>query len=107
MAATGLIVYRGTQIPQLSGLLIFGDNPSGEVFYVSADRLPAGGQDPIRRILFTQGAATKTFLQIIQEKNTAQKRMPVVRADMRFGTGPNNQVFLLNKADGVIRLVTR
>ena len=107
VAATGLIVYRGTQIPQLSGLLIFGDNPSGEVFYVSADRLPAGGQDPIRRILFTQGAATKTFLQIIQEKNTAQKRMPVVRADMRFGTGPNNQVFLLNKADGVIRLVTR
>ena len=61
VAATGLIVYRGTQIPQLSGLLIFGDNPSGEVFYVSADRLPAGGQDPIRRILFTQGAATKTF----------------------------------------------
>src|SRR5687767_2909388 len=47
-AASGLIVYRGKEIPQLSNLLLFTDMPSGELFYVSADKLPAGGQDSIR-----------------------------------------------------------
>ena len=40
-------------IPQLTGLLIFGDNPSGEMFYVNADNLPKGGQSfqphPVQR----------------------------------------------------------
>ena len=44
-AASGLIVYRGNQIKQLANLVIFTDMPSGEIFYVSADKLPAGGQD--------------------------------------------------------------
>jgi hypothetical protein len=29
--------------------------------------------------------------------------MPPSRADLRFGHGPDGQIFLLNKADGVIR----
>ena len=44
-AASGLVVYRGTQIPQLANLVIFTDMPSGEIFYVNADKLPDGGQD--------------------------------------------------------------
>ena len=32
-------------------MLIFGDNPSGEIFYVNADTLPKGGQN-FHRILF-------------------------------------------------------
>ena len=50
-AVTGGIVYRHNAIRQLANLLIFGDNPSGEIFYVNADKLPNGGQDAIRRIL--------------------------------------------------------
>jgi hypothetical protein len=74
-AATGVIVYRGTQIKQLANLILFGDNPSGEVFYVSADTVPAGGQDPIRRVLFTlRGGEAKTFLELIREKNASQGR---------------------------------
>ena len=42
-AATGVVVYRADAVPQLTDLLLFGDNPSGEVFYVPADPLPAGG----------------------------------------------------------------
>ena len=101
-AITGLIVYRGTTIPQLANLVIFGDNPSGEIFYVNADRLPTGGQDPIRRILFTSGGSAKTLMQLIKEKKPA-----AIRADLRFGTGPDGQIFLLNKADGTIRQVLR
>jgi hypothetical protein len=104
-AATGGIVYRGDAIPQLRNLLIFGDMPVGEIFYVSADDLPEGGQDSIRRILLVQGGGeARTLLQLIQAKNAQQGRTPAERSDMRFGTGPNGQIFLLNKGDGTIRL---
>ena len=98
-------VYRGSAIPQLRNLLIFGDNPSGEIFYVNADALPKGGQDAIRRILFSHNGATRTLLELIQEKNGAQGKTAATRADLRFGQGPDGQIFVLNKRDGVIRLL--
>jgi glucose/arabinose dehydrogenase len=104
-AITGVHVYRRNTIRQLENLVLFGDFPSGEIFYVQADKLPSGGQDAIRRILLNDGGVTKTFLKIIQEKNLAQKKPPTTRADLRFGDGPNGQVFLLNKHDGTIRLL--
>lgn len=107
VAVTGVIVYRGTAIAPLANKVIFGDNPSGEVFYVDADSLPKGGQDAIRRVLFNSGGSMKTLLQLIREKNAAQKRSAAERADLRFGTGPENRVFLLNKQDGTIREIVR
>src|SRR5712671_6857866 len=51
VAATGIYVYREKTVKALTGMLIFGDNPSGELFYVDADKLPKGGQN-LHRILF-------------------------------------------------------
>lgn len=104
-AVTMGYVYRGTAIRQLANMLVFGDNPSGEVFYVHADRLPTGGQDPIRRVLFRDKGSPKTLLQLVKEKNTAQGKAPATRADLRFGQAPDGQVFVLNKRDGTIRLL--
>jgi hypothetical protein len=104
-AITGVYVYRQTAIKALTGKLIFGDNPSGEIFYVDADHLPNGGQDAIRRILFNDKGTQKTLLQLIQEKNTSQGKTPATRADLRLGTGPQGQLFVLNKRDGTIRLL--
>jgi hypothetical protein len=107
-AVTMGVVYRGTAIKQLANLVIFGDNPSGEIFYINADKLPNGGQDAIRRILLNDpsgGDTPKTLLQIVRETNTKQGKQPASRADLRFGWGPDNQVFLLNKRDGIIRLL--
>jgi Glucose / Sorbosone dehydrogenase len=106
-AVTMGMVYRQKAIPPLSNLVLFGDNPSGEVFYVSADKLPTGGQDAIRRILFNDKGETKTLLQLIKEKNIAQGKPASTRADLRFGEGPNGEIFLLNKRDGVIRQLVR
>jgi hypothetical protein len=105
-AASGLVVYRGGQIPRLSNLVIFTDMPSGEIFYVNADKLPSGGQDPIRRILLTSNGSSKTMLQVIQDKNKAQGKTAATRSDLRLSHGPDNQVFLLNKGDGTIRVLT-
>ena len=108
-ASVGVIVYRSTAVPQLTGRLLFGDMPSGELFHVSADDLPKGGQDAIRRVLFrtTPAAEPRTFLQIVQEKTQSQGRDPARRADMRFDANAAGQIFLLNKADGTIRVISR
>lgn len=104
-AATGLYVYRGTEIPALSNLILFGDMPQGEIFYVSADNVPDGGQAPIHRIMLNNNGEPRTLLQLVQEKNRQQGKDPATRADLRFGSGPNNQVFILNKHDGTLRLL--
>ena len=108
-ASVGVIVYRSAAVPQLTGRLLFGDMPSGELFHVSADDLPKGGQDAIRRVLFrtAPGAAPRTFLEIVQEKNRAQGQAPAARADLRFDANAAGQIFLLNKADGTIRVIER
>ena len=105
-AATIGVVYRENQVKALANLLLFGDNPSGEIFYVNADKLPPnGGQDAIRRVLFNDGGTSKTLLQLIQAKNTAQGKKPATRADLRFGPGPGGRIFILNKRDGIIRVI--
>ena len=104
-AMTGGYVYRQTAIRQLAGKLLFGDLPSGEIFYINADSLPKGGQDPMRRVMFNDNGATKTLLQLIKEKNVAQGKTPATRADVRFGLGPEGQIYILNKGDGMIRLL--
>jgi len=105
-AVTGVVVYRGAQIPQLANLVLFGDNPSGEIFYFNADKVPNGGQDPIRRVMLMDKGTAKTLLGVIRDRANATGARQPSRADLRFGTGPDNQVFLLNKQDGIVRLLT-
>ena len=104
-AAIGVIVYRENTIPQLANRVLFGDLPSGEIFHIDADNLPNGGQDAIRRVLLNDDGEAKTLLQLIQEKNREQGKEPATRADLRYGTGPDGQVFIMNKQDGNIRLL--
>ena len=105
VAVTGLVVYRATDIPELTDLVLFGDLPSGEIFYLPADDLPNGGQDPIRRILLTDSEQPHTLLQVIQTKQAALGKTPATRVDLRMHPGPQGQVFLLNKGDGLIRVL--
>lgn len=108
-AAVGALIYRSTTVPQLKDRLLFGDMPSGELFHVSADNLPRGGQDAIRRVLFVtaEGATPRHLLAIIQEKNQAQGKAAAPRADLRFYANAAGQIFLLNKADGTVRVIER
>ena len=50
-AVTGVVVYRQDEVPQLTNRLIFGDNPSGEVFFVDADDLPDGGAGQFVKVI--------------------------------------------------------
>jgi len=107
VAATGIYAYRGTAITALTGKLLFGDNPSGEIFYIDADKLPNGGGQNFHRILFNDKGEAKTLLQLVKDKNTVQGKQPATRADMRMALGPNNRLFIMNKRDGTIREVVK
>jgi hypothetical protein len=99
-AAVGVAVYRANRVSVISNMVIWGDNPSGEVFAIPADNLPNGGQASIRRVLFRDGGEAKTLLQLIQG-HVPDASQP----DLRIGTGPEGAVFLLNKADGIVRML--
>ena len=101
-AAVGLAVYRANRVPAISNMVIWGDNPTGEVFATSADNLPNGGQASIRRVLFNDEGQAKTLLQLIQKHDSS-----ATNADLRLGLGPEGAVFLLNKADGIVRRLGR
>ncbi len=104
-ASTGLIVQRGGSIPALEGRVLWGDLPSGEIFHFSADALPQGGQSALRRLLLDAGNGPATLLDLIQAENAAQGRSPASRTDLRMSPGPDGSIFLLNKHDGVVRVI--
>lgn len=108
VAVTGVHVFRTNAIPQLQNRVLFADLVNGELLHFNADDLPAGGTEGIRRMLLRDSdGETKTFLQLIREKNAEQGQAPASRTDLRFGTGPEaDQLFLLNKHDGTIRMLT-
>ena len=103
VAVTGPVVYRHHAIPPLTGRVLFGELVSGEVFFFNADDLPDGGQDAVRRVLLRHDGEVKSFRRMVEEKVAAQGRKARRRTDLRFGTGPDGQLFLLNKHDSTIR----
>lgn len=103
VAITGVVVPRTGRIPELRGRLLFGDMVSGEIFHVSADDLPDGGQDEIRRVLLREGGEPATLLEVMRARAERMDLEAPSRTDLRFGEGPEGRLFLLNKHDGVIR----
>jgi glucose/arabinose dehydrogenase len=105
-AVTGFHVFRGAGIPQLRNRVMFADMPSGELFYFDRERLPNGGSKDIHRVLLTPtGGQPTTIIQLVRQGNAAQGKPAAARADLRFGTAADGRVFLLNKADGTIRVL--
>ena len=96
-------MYRDDTIPQLQDRVLFADFPQGEIFHLSADDLPEGGQDGLRRVLLRDGDQIKRLLQLVAEATVLRGLEPAARVDLRFGEGPNGRVFLMNKHDGIIR----
>jgi hypothetical protein len=105
-AVTGVYVIRSAAIAPLRNKVVFGDLVSGEIFYFDADTPPRGGSAGIHRVLLrTPGGEPRPLLQLVREKNTQQGKTPASRTDMRFGAGADGRLFVLNKADGTIRVL--
>jgi glucose/arabinose dehydrogenase len=106
-AASGLVVYRGP-IGAIRNKVLFSELVHGEVFWFDLTRLPQGGSSGIHRVLFrTPGStAARTMHTIVREKNEAQGKTPAPRVDPRLSLANDGRVFVINKGDGVIRVIT-
>lgn len=106
-AASGLVVYRGP-IAAIRNKVLFSELVHGEVFWFDLTRVPQGGSTGIHRVLFrTPGsAAGRTMHAIVREKNEAQGKTPAPRVDPRLSLANDRRVFVINKGDGTIRVIT-
>ncbi len=93
-------VYRGAVIPGLAGRLLFSDFVNGVPYTLDADNLPNGGQDGITQLRLRVNGTELSFLDIIHQVNAS-----ATRADLRFGTDAQANIYFLDKQDGVIRRV--
>jgi mono/diheme cytochrome c family protein/glucose/arabinose dehydrogenase len=114
-AIAGGIIYRGTKIPFLKGKLIFGDITSGRVWYAEmTDVIKADDGNPttlapmhemnadLRRIV------TDTFHARSGRGNDPLPGTAAVagrRVDIRFAEDSAGELYILSKADGMIRQV--
>lgn len=113
-AIAGGEVYRGSAVPQLKGMFIFGDfaNNTGPIFAVDVDELvqredftnltnlSGGNLAPYEELRLTFGGVEKTMLQAIRDASGNQS---LGRTDIRLNLGPDGEFYVLNKRDGRIR----
>ena len=107
-AIAGGVVYRGTAIPQLTGMFLFGDfaNNDGPVFAVDVDELDqledftnlddldGGKLAPFEQVRFTVNGVETTLLDLVNHNS---------RTDIRLNIGPDGEFYILNKRDGILR----
>jgi hypothetical protein len=102
-------VFRGAGIPQLDGMLMAGDNPKG-VFYildVDSDPLDGGGEGWSELIATEESSGQqKRLITMINEERALLGLPEANRADLRFSVNTPGEVFILNKQDGVLRMLT-
>lgn len=99
-AVTAGPVYRDAAIPQLTDRFLFSDFPSGTPYTIDADNLPDGGSSAITELRLREDGVEGSFLSFMQKVNPNAGR-----ADLRLGSDLSNNIYFLDKADGVIRRV--
>lgn len=105
-------VARNSGIEALDGNLLFGDFPTGMIFYASVDpAIPAegSGQDPIAQLQMIDSDGNNVQLRDLINQARANRPSPLGasnRSDLRFSLGTAGEVYILNKHDGVVRVLT-
>ncbi len=115
-AIVGGTVYRGDDVPELTGMYLFSDfatNP-GPIFAVDADdlverddftdvtSLSGGRLSPYVEVEIRDGVTDKDFRQFLRDANNNQG---INRTDTRWGVGPDGEIYLLSKQDRTIRRI--
>jgi glucose/arabinose dehydrogenase/mono/diheme cytochrome c family protein len=89
-AISGGFEYTGKALPQLKGKFLFGDIPSGRLFYVAVADLKPGKQATIKEWKMTINNTPKTFREVCGSN----------RVDLHFGQDRQGELYLMTKADG-------
>ncbi|GEO09067.1 PQQ-dependent sugar dehydrogenase [Segetibacter aerophilus] len=95
-AISGGFEYTGSAVPQLKGKFLFGDIPSGRLFYFDVADIKQGKQATIKEWKMTINGAAKTFREVCGSN----------RVDLHFGKDSKDELYLLTKADGKVYKLT-
>ena len=82
----------GNDIPALKGKFLFGDIPSGRLFYVNLADLKQGGPATIREWKVSIRGLKKSLVELCGDN----------RVDLHFGRDSRGELYLMTKADGKI-----
>jgi hypothetical protein len=97
VAISGGFEYTGTAIPELTGKYLFGDIPSGKLFYVNMKDLKPGKQAVIKKWNIALDGKVTNLVAVTKSN----------RVDLRFGMDKKGELYILTKADGkVYRMVS-
>src|SRR5215203_2012088 len=89
-AISGGFEYQGKDVPQLKGKYLFGDIPTGRLFYVNTSDLKQGSYAPILEWKVSINGNQKTLREICGTD----------RVDLHFGKDIDGELYILTKPDG-------
>jgi mono/diheme cytochrome c family protein len=114
-AIAGGVVYRGSRVPALKGKLVFGDITTGHVWYADMkDVLAADDGNPTTLAAMHEldaglrGLVDETFRARGGRGDTLPGSGAVSgrgRVDLRFAEDSDGELYVITKADGMIRRV--
>lgn len=90
-AIAGGFEYTGT-IPSLKGKIIFGDIPTGKIFYIESKEIHQGKLAPIKELRIAVNGKSETLAKACGNE----------RVELRFGEDAKGELYVLTKADGRI-----
>ncbi len=95
-AITGGYEYTGNLVPALKGKYLFGDIPSGRLFYLNATDLKQGQTAKIKEWKLTLNGKPETLRNLCGDD----------RIDLHFGIDSKGEIYIMTKADGRIYQIT-
>lgn len=96
VAISGGYEYWGKTIPHLKRKFLFGDIPSGRLFYINTNDIKQGTLAPIREWRITISKVSRTLKEVCGSD----------RVDLRFGRDAQGELYILTKADGGLYKMT-
>lgn len=96
VAISGGMEYWGDAVPLLKGKYLFGDIPSGRLFYTNITDIQQGKQAPIHEWRISLNGADTTLVQACGSS----------RVDLHFGRDAHGELYILTKADGKLYKLT-
>ena len=91
-AISGGFEYWGNRIPALKGKFLFGDIPSGRLFYTTTADMKQGKLATIK----------EWNIMINNQPNTLKAVCGSERVDLHFGRDIDGELYILTKADGKV-----
>ncbi|MBZ5857675.1 PQQ-dependent sugar dehydrogenase [Flavihumibacter profundi] len=91
-AISGGYEYWGCEVPELKGKFLFGDIPSGRLFYINMADLKQGKQAPIYEWRISLNGKLTTLRELCKTD----------RVDLHFGRDAKGELYILTKPDGKI-----